>query len=157
MAVISLALVLGILVYPIVKMIKNQIQRDSLRVEPKRSQRDEILLRQIEAREEAQKQANEKVAELKRQANEAKVRELNFKIYRARKDIEYIEHQMEEKRKYGEFLELNRDSCVYGSKYYHNWNNKMTANNNQLHTLETQLDKAMNIISEAEIKIGEVM
>lgn len=156
MAVISFALVLVILIYPVVKMIKDQIRVSSQIEEPKRNQRDEILLRQIEAREEARKQIEANVAEMKRQVNETKVRELNFKIYKAQKDVEHIKYQMEEKRKYGEFLELNRDSCVYGSKYYHNWNNKLTTNNNQLHTLETQLDKAMNIIMESEIKIGEV-
>lgn len=152
MAVVSFVLVLVILIYPVVKMIKDQIRISSQIEEPKPNQHDDVLLRQIEAR----KQIEANVAEMKRQVNETKVRELNFKIYKAQKDVEHIKYQMEEKRKYGEFLELNRDSCVYGSKYYHNWNNKLTANNNQLHTLETQLDKAMNIITESEIKIGEV-
>lgn len=136
-----------------------------------RAARREELLRILAVENEQRRQAEEQkrqagilekhdadiVKIAKEQAKQAEqIRKLEFKAQQAEKDIDFILHQMEEKRSYGEYLELERDASVYGGKYYHIWNNRVIANNNQLHTLEKQLDKAMNARDEAKIKLREV-
>jgi len=124
-------------------------------------ERQERIRSQVEIQREQMRIAKEQEAqrkELEQQKiliskQDEKIRGFEFKLNQAEKNIDFIQYQMEKKREYGEYLERERDACTYGSRFYHNWNNKVIANNNQLHTLETQLDKAIFARDEARIKI----
>ena len=120
--------------------------------------------RLIALEEEQQKQAEEQARMrgqieahqewLKR--HDAEIEKLQNRIGRAEKNIDHLAWQMEQKRAYGDFLEEQKSKCTPGGKEYHGWNNKLTANNDQLHRMEIQMDKALEDKRIAEAKLEEV-
>ena len=127
--------------------------------------REEFRIRQAEAKAEVQrivaiereqmrlaKEQEKQAARLEKV--EAEQRKIKATLYKAVKDIDHLTYEMEQKRKYGEYLELERDACVKYGAEWHKWNNKVSTNNNQLYAMETKLDKALANKAEAERKIA---
>lgn len=122
--------------------IEEQTRLIALEEEQRRQAEEQARMRgQIEAHQEWLKRHDEEIGKLQ------------ARIGRAEKEIDHIMVQMEQKREYGEYLELERDACVKGSKFYHGWNNKVIANTNQLHNMEMKLDKA---IENREIALAQL-
>lgn len=81
----------------------------------------------------------ERAAERKKQAAAAKKQ---AQIEQAEQDMEQLGIQIEQLQDYGEYLELERSGCVYGSKDWHKWNNKWMANNAKVYNLTRRMNRA---------------
>ena len=88
--------------------------------------------------------------------HDAEIEKLQNRIGRAEKNIDHLTWQMEQKRAYGDFLEEQKRGCTPTSKEYHGWNNKLIANNEQLHNMEVKMDKALEDKKIAEALLSEV-
>ena len=123
---------------------------------------------QIRLAKEAEKERKERIAAEEKLAKEAEKqaariakieeeqRKMKDTLYKAVKDIDHLTYEMEQKRKYGEYLELERDACVKYGAEWHKWNNRVSTNNNQLYAMETKLDNAINRRNNAQRKLTEV-
>ena len=85
------------------------------------------------------KTEKELAAERKKQAAAAKKQ---AQIEQAAEDIEQYQNQIAALQKYSEYLELERSGCVYGSKSWHKWNNKVIANDNRIYNLTKRMNRA---------------
>ena len=101
---------------------------------------------------EAQRKAKEKEAQRKAELSR---QELLFKQRQAENDINSYYKQREDLLEYGEYLELERDACAYGSSNYHKWNKKVMANDNRLSALDRKIEKAIHAKDMAILKLSE--
>ena len=98
---------------------------------------------QARIRKEQEKQAKElEKHEAWLRKHDEQISALETKVNQAEKKIDFLASQMESLKDYGEYLELERDSCVYGSSNWHKWNNKWMSNNAKVYRLSEQMDKA---------------
>ena len=75
--------------------------------------------------------------------NTAKFRKLEAAVDQANDDIDFCKDQMREWMRYGEFLRKERDKCTPGGKEWYKWNNKITENNNKVHSFQKRMNVAV--------------
>ena len=147
-AFISIALTI-LMVSIVIRGMGNHDKRIIVETDARMSELARFRQEQIEAEERA-KEEHRRVVSLLRH------RELESALRQAEMDIENIYAQMDAKSAYGIYLETERDACVYGSKYWHGWNNKLNTHNNQMYTLEKKLNKAIDVRDGIKYKMEEV-
>ncbi len=140
------------------RLLREQRAQAQRQREMEKEQRQMERQAEIERRERIAadaKLAKEQAAQAARIAKiEEEQRRQQSVLNKAVKDIDHLLYEMDQKRKYGEYLELERDACVpYGAEW-HKWNNKVSANNNQLYAMETKLDSAIEKRDEAQRKLA---
>lgn len=108
------------------------------------------------AEEQARLAAEQERMQAELDKHAAKIADLEFKMNRAEADIDNLTFRIDELKKYGEYLELERDACVYGSSNYYKWHKKVMTNDNQVYTLTSRLDKAIYAKEKAAREIATV-
>ena len=112
-------------------------------------ERDQFLLKkEVERIAEEQRKQAERISK-----NEEKLRKVEYERYAAQEEIEFINNQLEKLMAQYDHIELERDACVHGSSNYYKWDKKLIALDNQIHTANKKLNKAMFLVEEADRKL----
>ena len=144
-----IAFIMGILL--LVAFIRAQFKRLEVpeKIALHRHTPDEIdRMIQVEMEQQAiRAEQRKQQAEIERheawlRKHDEQISALETKVNKAEKKIDFLASQMESLKDYGEYLELERDSCVYGSSNWHKWNNKCVSNDAKVYRLSEQMDTA---------------
>lgn len=82
------------------------------------------------------------------------IAKLQFQYDQSVSKIESIDWKLEELQKKAKYLELERDSAVYGGKEYWKWQDKISTVDDKIQRLNEQKAKAQFVIAEAQRKMA---